>query len=339
MSADSWAQTGERFSSDKITTSMAQPVVSVIIPCFNQGRFLRDAVASVLAQSYRSTEIIVVNDGSTDETAQVAASFGERVGYVEKRNAGLSAARNTGILHATGEFVQFLDADDYLLPDSLGRFMASVEKETDGDVYFGSWDVVEEDRRVLRRVKPEIKASEDFLHRYLRGNVFPCHAAIVRRAALANSNLFDTQLRSFEDWDLWIRLAAAGARFVPAEGAVVAYRQHPGSMSKHYDQMWLAGATVLAKATSHAECLACRAARSEGWRSLRYHLYVNLLKPELRMLRRNKGLLPMTKRLWHICVTDPGIASTVLRLWIKQHLKRWRNVICAGSHSSAPAVA
>jgi glycosyltransferase involved in cell wall biosynthesis len=285
-------------------------------------------------------EIIVVDDGSPDDTAAVAERYADRgVKLIQQANAGLASARNAGILFATGKFLLFLDADDYLLPDTLQRFLDAAGQDPAGDVYFGSWDVVEEDGRVVRRTTPEITAGENFLHRYLRGNVFPCHAAIVRRAALAKSNLFDTQLRAFEDWDLWIRLAASGARFVPADGAVVAYRQLPGSMSKHYDRMRQAGAAVMAKAIAHPNCPACHHARMEGRRSLRYHLYVNLLEPELRALRANEGIVRMMKRLWQISATDPGFAVMILRLWTKKQLTRCRKAFRFRKDSTRPATA
>src|SRR5437867_450686 len=97
------------------------PLVSVIIPCFEQGRFLSDAIDSVLAQTYRNTEIIVVNDGSTDNTSEVAGRYGDRVRYFDLPHSGPSRPRNKGLCEARGEFVQFLDADDALLPTKLEK--------------------------------------------------------------------------------------------------------------------------------------------------------------------------------------------------------------------------
>ena len=93
--------------------------VSIIIPCYNQGHFLRDAVQSALSQTWRPVEILVVNDGSTDCTSDVVATFGTAVKLIEKRNGGLSSARNAGLREATGNFVVFLDADDLLHPKCL----------------------------------------------------------------------------------------------------------------------------------------------------------------------------------------------------------------------------
>jgi len=100
-------------------------LVSVIIPCYNQGRFLGDAIDSVLAQTHRNTEIIVVSDGSTDDTASVARRYGSRVRLIESANAGSSAARNRGLDCAKGQWIQLLDADDVMLPGKLAACLAA----------------------------------------------------------------------------------------------------------------------------------------------------------------------------------------------------------------------
>src|SRR5947209_13220762 len=98
--------------------------VSVIIPTYNHGRFIADAIESVLAQTYPVSEIIVVDDGSTDETQEVVEKFGEKVRYIEQANAGVSAARNTGIENSDGDLVAFLDADDTWLPEKIEKQVA-----------------------------------------------------------------------------------------------------------------------------------------------------------------------------------------------------------------------
>src|SRR5262249_54531372 len=98
---------------------MDEPRVDVIIPCYNQGRFLAQAVASVLAQTYPHVGAVVVDDGSTDDTPEVAARYGHRIRYVRKPNAGLGAARNSGLLEASADFVLFMDSDDFLRPDTI----------------------------------------------------------------------------------------------------------------------------------------------------------------------------------------------------------------------------
>ena len=100
-------------------------VVSIVIPCFRHGRLLDHAIRSALAQTYPAIEVIVVNDGSDDNTDDIAKAFGSSIAYVAKENGGLSSARNAGIDRATGQFLLFLDADDLLHPDAVARLVAA----------------------------------------------------------------------------------------------------------------------------------------------------------------------------------------------------------------------
>src|SRR5689334_19281127 len=118
---------------------------SVVIPAYNYGRYLGRAIDSALAQTRPVDEIIVVDDGSTDNTREVAESFGERIIYVYQKNKGLSAARNTGIRKATGDWVAFLDADDWWHPDKIKRQLEAASKDPEiGLVYTASWVVTPE---------------------------------------------------------------------------------------------------------------------------------------------------------------------------------------------------
>src|SRR4051794_20618857 len=114
--------------------------LTIIIPCYKQAHYLRHAIESVVAQDCdEAVEIIVVDDGSPDDTAGVAASFGDRVGYIRKANAGLSAARNTGILAARGTFLICLDADDYLPAGLIRRHLAAAAARPDADVFYSTY--------------------------------------------------------------------------------------------------------------------------------------------------------------------------------------------------------
>ena len=106
---------------------MSEALVSCTVPVYNGERFLRDAVSSIIAQSHKAFEVIVVDDGSTDGTSAVARSFPEQVRYVRQENAGPAAARNRGVTEARGRFLAFLDADDLWLPDKLARQIAMLE--------------------------------------------------------------------------------------------------------------------------------------------------------------------------------------------------------------------
>src|SRR5262245_56603663 len=116
-------------------------LVSVIIPCYNQGRFLAEAIESIMVQVLPDVEIIVVNDGSTDNTAEVAAHY-PQVRYIYQQNQGLAAARNTGLRHSTGRYLVFLDADDRLLPEALIHNQKYLEARPECAFAFGRFRLI-----------------------------------------------------------------------------------------------------------------------------------------------------------------------------------------------------
>jgi len=205
------------------------PVISVVIPCYNQGRFLGEAIESVLGQTYPHVEVVIVDDGSTDDTPVVAGRYDDRLIYVRKVNAGVNAARNTGILRATGEFVLFLDADDFLRSDALERHMAVALAAPTGVVFYGGWQEVGEQGQFISELSaPDL--SPDPFQALVQQNL-PVHCFTVRRDAFAEVGLFNTRLKRNEEYDLWLRLAAAGCRFVAVPGIGAVYRRHAGGIT------------------------------------------------------------------------------------------------------------
>jgi asparagine synthase (glutamine-hydrolysing) len=208
------------------------PLVSVVIPCFNQGRFLAESVASALAQTSVRVEVIVVDDGSTDETADVAARF-PSVRYVRQGNRGLAAARNRGLEESRGEFVIFLDADDRLLPTAAELGVRSLRESADAAFAFGHYRSITERGAVLIEAAPR-ELGEDAYCSFLRGNLVGTTAsAIFRTSVLRQAGGFDGSTRYWgcEDYELYLRLARQST--VTRYHEVVAeYRHHRGSMSR-----------------------------------------------------------------------------------------------------------
>jgi glycosyltransferase involved in cell wall biosynthesis len=247
----------------------SEPRVDVIIPCYNQGQYLAETLDSVLAQTYPHVQAIVIDDGSTDATPEVASRYGDRIRYLRKENAGVSAARNTGILEARGDFVHFLDSDDCLRPDLLEKHMAAAAVHPEAAVFHSSFHAVNSRGQFVEEVRID-PTPVDAFHHLLCGLHFPPCTVTVRRAALANAGLFDTSLRCSEDWDVWLRLAARGYAFVTVSDAFAVYRRHPGSVSRQFEGMWRAGLTVLKRSRAyHANCARCRAAIARGTQHMR----------------------------------------------------------------------
>jgi glycosyltransferase involved in cell wall biosynthesis len=209
-----------------------QPLVSVTIPCYNQGEFLAAAIESVLGQTFKDIELVVVDDGSTDATREIAGRYAGQVRLISKENAGVSAARNTGILATCGPYLLCLDADDVLCPDALEQHVAVLTAHPDAAVSYGAHDEVDADGSLIRSYEVPDFPDGPYLG-LLRRNQLQVGTVMLRRSVLANVGLFDPELPGAEDWDLWLRIAAAGYRFVKAEKARCIYRHHGETLSKH----------------------------------------------------------------------------------------------------------
>jgi glycosyltransferase involved in cell wall biosynthesis len=223
------------------------PKVSVIIPCYNQGHYLRGALASVLAQTFDAWEAIVVDDGSIDDTGAVATSFADpRIRYIYQENQGLCAARNTGIRLARGEYLSFLDADDEWGPAFLARCVGVLERDSSLGFVYTRHRIMDAMGIDLPRVGGEVVTPGRFRHRIVEGGFFSCNAVLLCRDALQNVGDFDTDLTSLEDWDLWLRIS----RHYSARGIaepLVRYRVYPGSMSTDAGRMYANRIAVVAK--------------------------------------------------------------------------------------------
>lgn len=221
--------------------------VAVVVPSFNYGRFLADALESVAAQTFTDWECIIVDDGSTDDTAAVAARYTERDArfrYVKQANGGVSSARNLGLRTISSPLVQFLDADDRLAPFKLDRHVAWLDAHPHTDVVYGEVTFFrsEAPERVLyslgghlskplmARVRSGAEAREKLQHY----NILPVLSALVRRSVFDRCGLFDETARACEDWAFWIRCAVAGCEieFDCSSDASAMVRTHAASLSR-----------------------------------------------------------------------------------------------------------
>lgn len=214
--------------------------VSVVIPAYNYAHFLPEAIASVLAQTWPDFELIIVDDGSTDNTPEICARFTDpRVRAVRQTNAGLSAARNTGIREARYPFVAFLDADDRWQPDFLATVFREFERLGPAFVAVGT-----SCSRMNASGEPLAPPRQNFLHTseltaksFCLRNRPLSSSVVVRRAVFEECGNFDTDLRSSEDRDMWIRITARGHRFFYLGEPLAIIRRHPQNMSKNAPRM------------------------------------------------------------------------------------------------------
>lgn len=210
------------------------PLVSIIIPCHNQGHFISQAIESALAQTYQNIEVVVVNDGSTDNTRKVMESYGEQIQYIEKENGGPSSARNSGVLGSSGEWLQFLDADDIITSNKIEKQALGGLPSYVGCVYSG-WRDVHVCGEIMASCFP--KVPSDFVKAFLTGNMLTPSAILIRRTAFESAGGFDEGLKGFEDWDLWFRIALDGWRFVSVDGIYTIHRIHENNLSGNSESM------------------------------------------------------------------------------------------------------
>lgn len=205
------------------------PLVSVIIPCYNQAHFLSTAIESVLAQSHAHHEIIVVDDGSTDNTAEVTASY-PTVRYIRQDNQGLSGARNTGLRESRGDYLVFLDADDLLLPRALEAGLTCMCAHPECAFVSGHYRYINQDGS-FRRENLQQHIDHDHYLALLRGNYIGMHATVMyRRDVFEAVGNYATSLPACEDYDLFLRIARQFPVYCYDE-VVAEYRQHGNNMS------------------------------------------------------------------------------------------------------------
>ncbi|MBZ0290255.1 MAG: glycosyltransferase, partial [Anaerolineae bacterium] len=219
--------------------------VSVIVPSYNQGRYVAETVESVLAQTYPHVEIIVVDDGSTDDTRERLSVYAPRILCISQPNKGLSGARNTGLAASRGRYVLFLDSDDLLLPTALEKLASILDQDAGCGLAYCAWRQISADgQTALGEVHPR-QSGHVLKALLLRDFFFFGSSALIRREALERVGPFDESLPWGDDADMWLRIAHAGYTFGYLDEAVLKYRVHTASMtaaiSSHQIEGWQAG--------------------------------------------------------------------------------------------------
>ena len=232
------------------------PRFSVVVPAYNSMRTIEATLDSILAQTVADLELIVVDDGSSDQTPEFVRSLAvadPRVRLIEQANARTAAARNTGIAAARADLVSFLDHDDLWLPGYLEAMNAALDRHPEaGFAFTDAWLLDEPVNRFRRRTAlehypavPELISSQELLERLVSRVNFVMSSATVRRVVLEKVDGFDAGIRGVDDWDIWIRIAAAGYPAAKADGCQLIQRDHPTSQSKDDAMMFRSMGEVL----------------------------------------------------------------------------------------------
>jgi glycosyltransferase involved in cell wall biosynthesis len=266
------------------------PIVSVIIPAYNVASYIGEALASVFAQTFPRFEVIVVNDGSpdADELDRAIEPYRQKIIYMQRANGGPSAARNTAILRARGDFVAFLDGDDLWLPNYVSEQLKALCENS-------AWDLIYADAllfgdsalagKTYMQICPS-RGPVTFESLLVEGCSVPTSCALARRRSLLEVGLFDEDLRTSEDFDLWLRLVFHGGHIGYQQRVLAHHRLHPSSLAASSTRMLESQISVLKKTArtltlspSQQELLAKEIAKCKAHLDL-YHAKQQLLAGE-----------------------------------------------------------
>lgn len=221
-------------------------LVSVVVPTYNYAHFLPLTLDSALSQMDVDLEIIIVDDGSTDDTSEILSRYSGLVSFIRQDNKGLSAARNTGLALARGEFLVFLDADDILAPGVLASQRAFLRNRPQTGLtvcrsFF--FETLDEHGFPLKRGQWHLFKSDLDVH-LCHFNIGPPHAFMLRRQVWERTGPFDDSIKACEDHDFWFRASLAGYSPEANPDGLVFYRRHAGSMSRNLINQWMHDAII-----------------------------------------------------------------------------------------------
>ena len=218
------------------------PLVSIVIPCYNQGQYLSETIDSALSQEHTNIEVVIVNDGSTDRTLKICNKYAakdQRVRFVSQKNKGLSNARNLGVKLSKGNYIQLLDSDDIILPQKIKQQVKLMERDKSvGASYCNFSCFCGGNKKCLTPdVSPKMQTDDalnEFIIRWEEELSIPCHCFLFRKNVF-NGIKFDDKLPTHEDWDCWIKMALKRVRFHYMPKVFALYRLHSHSKcGDHY---------------------------------------------------------------------------------------------------------
>jgi glycosyltransferase involved in cell wall biosynthesis len=229
-------------------------LVSIIIPSYNYGHYIIETLNSVRAQKYQYWEAIVIDDGSTDNTEALVSALAKidaRIRYVYQVNKGLSEARNTGLMYSSGQYVQFLDADDLISEDKLELQLKHFASDPSlgisyTDAYYFRSANTQEKFKTLNLTQEELKTKLsdntffEQIYKLIVQNIMPVNSPLVKKEVIERIGSFSTNLSSLEDWEFWFRSAMCSKfGYLGNSKAYCLVRVHPNSMSKNSRRMIL----------------------------------------------------------------------------------------------------
>ena len=274
--------------------------ISVVIPAYNRSRFIAETLESVLAQTLPPDEVLVIDDGSTDDTAAIAERFAPRVRVFHRSNQRQAAARNFGVQQASSEWIAFNDDDDLWEPNKLERQMEELACHPDADIcYTGHAFLMQKgDTTTLGRMV-YAPPTKDIRRSLYKGFVFGTGSVVIRRSTFLAYNGFDPMCHVIEDYELWLRLLHAGVRYAACREPLFLIRRHESNTLM--DIKWVVDLMVI-----YRQQVLPHLPRSTGWIS--YLKFMSKHEGHAAYTLREQGnpahLAMMSRSLLHWPLTD-----------------------------------
>lgn len=273
--------------------SAANPLISVIVPCYNYAHYLSATLNSILEQTISDWECIIIDDGSTDNTKEIAENYcsnDNRFIYSYQNNQGLSSARNKGINRAKGKYIQFLDADDMIAPEKMKEQLSCFESKPDLDIVYSDYKLMDTNAQKYWSVHDtnwismKHNAFIEFLCFWEKGFAIPIHCYLFKRSCFERWGNFDIELPTHEDLALQLNFSLNDAHYFMLTSKTSFYRVHSTSMARNYTNMHKGYLLVLIKILKHPQL-------SSTYRLLVIHRYCQeFLNTVLDTLRCRKNI-------------------------------------------------
>jgi len=302
--------------SSSMAQSKVRPVVSVIIPAYNAGLYIGATLETAVNQTFRSFEIIVVNDGSSDDTQSIAQIFCDRgVTVISQSNAGAAAARNRALSIARGEYVALLDSDDLWEPDYLQTMVGFLSSRPEVSIAFSDSVFFGKSMYSGRRFQEVYPPSTPITFAKVAAQVSHISvAATIRRDVFDRIGLFDGRLRAVDDFDFWLRALHAGYRIEPVPRVLVRYRRHVSALSFEGTLNYSSALQILAKWRDRKDLgEEERQAVEKSWQEFQYHFNVgeavgNIRKRNFALAREQLRQAEERVPKWRFRATRLGLA-------------------------------
>ena len=292
-----------------IHASSVKPLISVVITAYNVESFIVQSIVSALNQTCTNLEVIVVDDGSKDGTVKAVEQFDDaRLRLIQKENGGCASARNAGVEVARGDFISFLDGDDFWMLNKLERELKWFESHPNADLVF-SWSlIVDEHGESLGILKSNTQRSFSFDDLLIENPIGNGSAVLIKKKALDQAGLFDESLPASSDTDMWLRLARLNNdNFICLPQIFTCYRRRASQTTSNYRRMEKSYELILAKARLIAPNISRGSERRSRCNACRYHAYIAYEEGDLKAAR---------SRLLRSFTSAPITFSLTTRSWL-----------------------